>query len=59
MKHDFSMKRREERKIPPEKLYVILRGIYPKKIADEKYTELTGLTPPNIYDQFEFIELEK
>jgi len=46
MKHDFSMKRREERKIPPEKLYVILRGIYPKEIADEKYTELIGLTPP-------------
>lgn len=47
MKHDFSMKRRDGRKkIQPEKLYVILRGIYPKEIADEKYTELTGLAPP-------------
>lgn len=46
MKRDFRMKRREVRKLPPERLYVILRGIYPKEIADEKYTELTGLTPP-------------
>ena len=48
MKRDFELKRREEKNLPPEKLYVILRGIFPKDIADEKYTELTGLVPPVI-----------
>ena len=46
MQHDFNLKRREERKLPPEKLYTILRGIFPKEIADEKFTELIGLNPP-------------
>jgi len=45
-KGTFDLKRRELRKFPPEKLYVILRGICPKSDADEKYTELTGLAPP-------------
>lgn len=43
---DARMKRREEANLPPEKLYVILRGMFPKSIADEKYTDLTGLEPP-------------
>jgi len=46
MKRNFSLKRREEKDLPPEKLYVILRNIYPKNMADEKYTMLTGLEPP-------------
>lgn len=46
MKLDFTLIRREEQNIPPEKLYEILRGIYAKETADEKYTELTGLEPP-------------
>lgn len=46
MKHDFSLNRREENELPPEKLYAILRRIYAKEVADEKYTELTGLLPP-------------
>lgn len=37
---------RKQKSLPPQKLYVILRNIYPKEIADEKYTELTGLEPP-------------
>lgn len=37
---------RKQKSLPPQKLYVILRNIYPKGIADEKYTELTGLEPP-------------
>ena len=45
MKHDRAMKRRNNA-LPPEKLYVILRNIYPKEIADETYTKLTGLEPP-------------
>jgi len=46
MKRSFSLKRREEKDLPPEKLYVILRNIFPKDMADEKYTMLTGLEPP-------------
>ena len=46
MKRDFEMKRREKKNLPPEKLYAILSRIYPKEIADEKYTEFTGLMPP-------------
>jgi hypothetical protein len=48
MKRDrrFDFKRRESKDLPPEKLYVILRGIYPKEIADEKYREFTKLEPP-------------
>lgn len=45
MKRDFSQKR-ETKNLPPEKLYEILCKIYPKDIADEKYTHLTGLEPP-------------
>lgn len=32
--------------LPPKKLYEILRGIYPKDIADELFTKLTGYKPP-------------
>ena len=46
MKRDFSLKRKENEYLPPEKLYDILRGIYMKQDADKKYTELTGLEPP-------------
>ena len=45
MKRDFTP-RRKNRKLPPEKLYEILRGIYPKDIADERYKKLTGSKPP-------------
>ena len=43
MKHDFNIKERGTENIPPEKLYEILHDIFPKKIADEKYENLTGL----------------
>lgn len=46
MKREFKKKGRETKRLPPEKLYTILCGIYPKEIADEKYTELMGLKPP-------------
>lgn len=42
----FNMKRREDKNIPPEKLYMILQAIYPKDVSDELYKELTGLEPP-------------
>ena len=45
MMRDYPQKR-EKRKLPPEKLYEILRGIYPKDIADERYKKLTGSKPP-------------
>lgn len=47
MKRDLRLKPRKDASLPPQKLYVILRGIYPKDVADEKYTELTGLKPPD------------
>ena len=37
---------RQSKNLPPEKLYDILRRIFPKRITDEKYTELTGFEPP-------------
>lgn len=46
MKRDFSLKRRKEATLPPQKLYAILRRIYTKEQADQKYKELTGLEPP-------------
>lgn len=46
MKREFKKKGRETKHLPPEKLYAILCGIYPKEIADEKYVELMGLKPP-------------
>ena len=46
MKHDFNLKERETANIPPEKLYKILRGIFPKEVADEKYEHLNGLKSP-------------
>lgn len=46
MEHKFDLKRRESRKkLPPEKLLNILRGIYPLKVADDKFKELTGIDP--------------
>lgn len=45
MMRDYPPKR-EKRKLPPEKLYEILRGIYPKDVADELFTKLTGSKPP-------------
>ena len=42
MKREFKKKGRETKRLPPEKLYTILCGIYPKEIADEKYAELMG-----------------
>lgn len=41
-----SFKQRESRNLPPEKLYRILSQMYPKRMADETYTHLTGLAPP-------------
>ena len=41
-----SLKPRNYSKFPPEKLYSILSGIYPKQMADETYFDLTGLAPP-------------
>ena len=46
MEHIGDMKRKEPGKLTPDKLYKILRDIYPKEIADEKYSSLTGLDPP-------------
>lgn len=43
---DFGLRPRKETALPPERLYVILRNIYPKEIADETYTHLTDLEPP-------------
>ena len=43
MEHKFDLKRREPRGLPPEKLLNILRDIYPREIADEKFEELTGI----------------
>lgn len=44
--HKFDLKRRESRKkLPPEKLLNILREIYPQKVADDKFKELTGIDP--------------
>ena len=48
MKRGVGLRPRKKADLPPEKLYVILRQIYPKDIADEKYTELTGLKPPQL-----------
>ena len=48
MKRNICLKRRREQKLPPEKLYAILRRMYPKNMADKEYTELTGLEPPNV-----------
>lgn len=53
MKHDFTLKRREPKNLPPEQLYGILRKLYPKSRADEKYTELMGLEPPQSDDKEE------
>lgn len=38
--------KRESKDLPPEQLYVILRKIYPQKIADELYRKYTKLDPP-------------
>lgn len=43
MKHKFDLRRRKPKGLSPEKLLNILRGIYPLKIADEKFEELTGI----------------
>lgn len=40
---DIKLKPRETGNLPPEKLLEILRGIYPKKIADELFVDLMGL----------------
>ena len=45
MKHEFQLERKPTN-LPSEKLYEILRKIYPKDIAEKLYTELTGLEPP-------------
>ena len=45
MKHGFRLERKQKN-LPPEKLYDILRKIYPKDIAEKLYTELTGLEQP-------------
>lgn len=42
----FELKPRRDKALPPEKLYVILRGIYPKEAADDAYRQATGLEPP-------------
>lgn len=41
-----SIWQRDSEYLPPEKLYSILSGIYPKQMADETYCDLTGLAPP-------------
>ena len=46
MKHDFTLKRRESKNLPPEQLYGILRQIGPKYKADEIYTKYMGFEPP-------------
>lgn len=55
MKRDVGLKRRESKELPTEKLYGILRKLYPKSMADEKYTELIGLEPPKSEENDEWL----
>ena len=38
--------KQRKKNLPPDKLYKILCGIYPKDAADKIYKDLTGLEPP-------------
>lgn len=40
-KRTFERKKREVRKLPPEKLLDIFRGIWPEETAVKKFNELT------------------
>lgn len=40
MNRDLSLKKRPKAKLPPEKLYAILCGIYPEKMAQELFNNL-------------------
>lgn len=37
--------KREKKKLPPEKLYGILRGLYYEELADEIFEKLMGYKP--------------
>ena len=39
-KRNFNLKRREDKRLPPEKLHSILSQIYPTKVVDEIYPKL-------------------
>lgn len=43
MRHEFELKRREEKNRPPEELLRILCGIYPENVAVQLFEELTGI----------------
>lgn len=52
VKHDRpSLKKRGSKNLPPEKLYDLLLGLYPKELADEKFEHLMGYPPPYVRDQ--------
>lgn len=39
-KRNFDLKRRDSKRLPPEKLHEILSRIYPPKVVDEIYPKL-------------------
>lgn len=52
MRHrTLDLRERESKQLPPEKLLNILRQLYPKELADEKYAELTGIVPTDETDK--------
>ena len=40
MARDYSLKRRESKNLPPEKLHEILSRIYPERVVDEVFPKL-------------------
>ena len=40
MRRNFDLKRRESKKLPPEKLHEILSKIYPDRVVDEVFPKL-------------------
>ena len=49
--------RREKKNLPPEKLYDLLLGLYPKELADEYFEDLVGYPPPYVRGQKENLEI--
>ena len=45
-KHPPSLKNRRKKNLPPQQLYETLCGIFPEKIAAEKFEHLMGYAPP-------------
>ena len=48
-KHLPALKRRGAKNLPPQQLYDTLCGIFPAEIAEKKFRDLMGYTPPEAW----------